>query len=382
MDQGGGSQTSITSDAGRAESRTHTYRFPTWSPDGSKLAFVKLSSTSQGVESARVFTASPDGQDQVEAYTSDEQFPIYLYWSPDSQHVSFLTSAQTGSLLLQMVSAQGGEPRLLDAGAPFYWSWAPNGQHMLVHVGGDQPSGRLSFLSVNGDVVEEALSLRPGLFQAPAWSPDGNQVLLAARTDAGEPALMLTDAHGGVKNILKLLDGSTAFGWSPDGQRVAYIAGDPNLSFTIGTLTVIEPDQPAAGKTSDLDTVLGFFWSPDSKKVAYFELIIYAPTPEPGDTGTNEPISLFNLKVMDVASGESHPVAIFLPTDEFFGVMPYFDQYQHSATLWSPDSKNLVLSGYPLGNEPQQMGIWVIAASGGLEPRFLTEGTLAFWSWQ
>ena len=382
MDQGGGNEQSITFDAGRADDKVHTYQFPTWSPDGRRIAYVKVSSTADGVESARMFTALPDGKDQVEAYHSNTEFPIYLYWSPDSQHVSFLTSAESGDLLLQMVSAQGGEHRLLDAGTPFYWSWAPDGRNILVHVGGAQSAERLSFLTMNGDVMEEALALKPGVFQAPAWSPDGSQFLLSAETDEGDRALMLADPRGSVKSVLTLLEGSTAFGWSPDGQRVAYLTGDPNQSVTVGPLTVIEPKKPDGGKMTQPGDVLGFFWSPDSRKLAYFEPILFEPTPQPDQVEAPGQFLLLRLNTLDMASGESHELTTFLPTDEFLNVMRYFDQYQHSATIWSPDSQNMVLSGYPLGSEPREQGVWVLAASGNLEPRFLTNGTLAFWSWK
>jgi len=386
IDQGGGNQTAVTTDAGSADGKVDAYQFPTWSPDAQKLAFAKVSRTSGGaVETARVYTAERDGTGLVEAYVSDKQFPIYLYWSPDSQRLSFLTSAAAGGMMLQVVPAQGGEALVLDAGAPYYWTWAPDGQSILVHVGGatkSQPRARLSFLSINGEVIEEGLALRPTEFQAPAWSPDGNQLLLAAETEDGDRAFMLTDSSGGPKSVLKLLDGSIAFGWSPDSKRVAYITGNSDQQLTIGPLTVLDPEKPAEAKTTVQDDVFAFFWSPDGQEVAFFVPRVIRPTPEPNQSGQPQQILLLQLHVLDVKSGESREVTTFLPTREFVNVLPYFDQYQLSTTIWSPDSKNVVLSGYPVGNQPQELGVWVVAASGNLEPRYLTEGPLAFWSWK
>lgn len=383
IDQGGGSKQAITTDASMAGDRFELYRFPTWSRDGQQIAFAKLGGSQGSVDSSGVFTANLDDLNLTETYTSDRRFPIYLYWSPDNEHVSFLTSAESGGLVLQMVPAQGGvEPKVLDAGSPYYWSWSPDGQSLLVHAGA-ATEGRLSFLNVNGEVVEEGLSLRPTTFQAPAWSPDGSQLLLAAETDDGSPALMLTDPHGSVKSILKLLDGSAAFGWSPDGKRVAYIATDGSQELTIGPLAVVDPEKPAEMKTSEQDDVFGFFWSPDSRKVAYFVPAVFAPTPEPNQTEAPNPVTLLQLYMLDAASGQASEVVTFLPTDDFLNMMRYFDQYQHSVTIWSPDSKNLVLSGYMQSSDANaDLGIWVVSPSGNLEPRFLMEGTLAFWSWK
>jgi len=72
-------------------------------------------------------------------------------------------------------------------------------------------------------------------------------------------------------------------------------------------------------------------------------------------------------------------IATFLPSDRFLQLLPYFDQYHQSVTIWSPDSQNLVVSAY---NQDRQPGIWVVAASGNLEPRFIAPGWVGFWSWK
>ena len=83
--------------------------------------------------------------------------------------------------------------------------------------------------------------------------------------------------------------------------------------------------------------------------------------------------------MLDTVSGESKLLFTFRPTSQFSAVLPYFDQYHQSATIWSPDSNNLVLSFVSQDGSP---GIAVVAASGQLEPRIIAQGFIAFWSWR
>jgi hypothetical protein len=85
------------------------------------------------------------------------------------------------------------------------------------------------------------------------------------------------------------------------------------------------------------------------------------------------------LHVLNVTNGESRELFTYRPTQQFLSVLPYFDQYHQSATIWSPDNNNLVLSFLSSSGSP---GIAIVAASGKLEPRILAQGYLAFWSWQ
>jgi hypothetical protein len=85
------------------------------------------------------------------------------------------------------------------------------------------------------------------------------------------------------------------------------------------------------------------------------------------------------LNVLNVTSGESRNLFTYPPTQQFLSILPYFDQYHQSVTIWSPDNNNLVLSFLGQSGSP---GIAVVAASGNLEPRMLAQGYLAFWSWK
>jgi Tol biopolymer transport system component len=387
IDQGGQHKTSVTSDAFVDENNFMFYGLPTWSPDSQSLAFASYSGKrGENPSSMSLFTAHKDGTQLQEALKSDSPLIFYL-WSPDSRRLGLISSTANNSLAFEVVSPSG-DRELVDAGAPFYWSWAPDGHAILAHAGGASPApdARLSLLQLDPTVSEQAFALPPSEFRAPAFSPNGRQVLVASpAATEGKSALFVTDAAGGNPQTLAEYDSneSIAFVWSPDGSRVAYVLADSALPGATGHLVVVDP----AGKQKPVEVdgtdVYAFFWSPDSKSLAYFSRAQLAgPTPTPdasaSSSSTNDPLIL-SLRVVDARSGKSHSVAAFPPSERFLAVIPYFDQYNPSLTIWSPDSKNLVVSAYGNDGNP---GIWVVEASGHLDPRHIAEGWMGFWSWK
>jgi Tol biopolymer transport system component len=359
------------------------YQYPTWAPNGQKLAFVGFNNNSSAGPQAVLYTASSNGKDRVESYTNQNSFPFYLFWSPNSEFVTFLSNTADGmNLSLTMSRAAGGNSIVIGTGQPFYWDWSPDNQAIIVHTGGatsQNPDAKLAVITMDEAPDRTELDLNPGSFQAPAWSPDGDELVLTAINDAGDEELILAGRDGKVKQILAQLSGPTAFGWSPKGDRLAYttpLEGD--TTGLLNHLVLLDPAQPDREKEVVDGVVTAFFWSPDSRRIAYFTLV----SDQQGETSqilaqSNPGFSLV-VKLYDLESGETKPVGSFSPTEAFQQILPYFDQYQRSGTIWSPDSKNLVLAGLDDSGDP---GIYVIGVEEG-KLKKIADGDLAFWSWK
>jgi TolB protein len=342
------------------------------------LAFVGFDFQGGDLNAVQLYTANADGSERVETFQSEEDFPFYLYWSPDGRRLSFLTSPMNGDMMsLQMIPAGGGSAQVLGSGAPFYWSWSPDNRTILAHTGADLEDGKLSLLQLEQGVQEQELALKPGSFQSPAWNPQGDEFLLAGKVDeTGEDGLLLLDRQGKVKKMVADVPGTIAFAWAPDGGKLAYLATGTDSPAGAGReLVVLDPDRPAETKTTVQAFVAGFFWSPDSRKLAYFVPVLAVQEGE----AAGQPALYLELYVLDAQSGESLQVASFRPTENFANLLPNFDQYQRSATLWSPDSRNLVIAAMDADSEP---GIFVVETAANLQPRYLAPGHVAFWSWQ
>ena len=381
-DQSGNTPSQLTDDAASSQTgEFNIYQYPTWSLDGKQLAFVGTSGANTNA-TAKLFVASVDKKKASEIYSSKTEYPIYLYWSPDAMNVSFIsTSVSRQSLILQSVPAAGGERTIIDTGSPFYWSWAPNGRTLITHAGGATDSTvpeHLSFIQLqDSGIIEDGIDTVPAAFQAPSWSPDGSHILLT-RSEDGKKEIILTDGTGTYEQTLGHFELNTAFGWSSDSKRIAFIDGTQAMNAgTMGELNVINIE--TSEKVSAGENVIAFFWSPDGEKLAYFvPFVANASTDTTNGTTTQQRLVL-QLNMLDIKTGDSRELFTYQPTEQFQNILPYFDQYHQSNTIWSPDNNNLVLSFLDQNGNP---GIAVVAASGQLEPRLLAQGYLAFWSWK
>ncbi len=386
-DQGGVKVTKLTDDAVTSTTNSQSgelniYQLPTWSSDGNQLAFVGTNGTSTAATST-LYIADIKTTKTNKVYSSTTEFPVYLYWSPDNTDVSFISTSISGQdLILQSVSAKGSKPTVIDTGSPYYWSWAPNGHTLISHSGGSSTSGvpdHMAFIQLQDTgIVEDGLDATPASFQAPAWSPDGSHILLT-RVEDGKNEIILTDGTGTYLKTIGNFKLNTALGWSNDSKNVAFIDGIQAMNAgAIGALNVVNIDTNK--KVSVADNVIAFYWSPNGEKLAYYiPFLSSSSSNSSSGSGSTTQQVILQLNMYDVKTGESRKLFTYQPTDEFKNTLPYFDQYQQSNTIWSPDNNNLVLSFVDQNGKP---GIAVVAASGQLQPRILAEGYLAFWSWK
>jgi Tol biopolymer transport system component len=377
VDAHGANRVALTTDA----SGTRAYLFPTWSPDSQRLAFVGV--TSQGsARDATIYTAPAGGGSRATVFESQTDIPFYVYWSPDSQRIGFLAQSDT-VMALMLGSADGKtKARQIGTGAPFYWAWSPDSRTLLMHIGGsvrDSSDAELALFGRDSTSAPQILKFGPADFQAPHFSPDGSKILFAATTSSADDALYLADSHGNNAHAIANYQGTIAFAWSPNGKKIASLVtpADAGLPY-LGPVWVSDADGSHRVKLIDEDA-LAFYWSPDSQRIAYLTL-----APPGGSTSSlNVPLPQtplnFTWRVMNLADKQARTVATFVPTQDFFSVLPYFDQYSRSLTFWSPDSQHLV---YTKDDNNGIGSVWVADATGKTAAQKIGDGTLAVWSWK
>ena len=371
-----GSQMRTLTEAGR-------YQFPTFSPDGERVAVIGADA-----EGAAVFSvADARWGEAVRHYSSQREAPIYLYWSPDGETISFLANRPEVGLALHLAPVGSAdnpeESRILSTGSPFYWQWSADSQQLLVHTGLTGEDARLGFMAAEEDDLTQNLS-DPGLFQAPGISASGDHIAYAEIDAAQQGRVVVSNSSGEGEERELPYQGLVALSWSPEGETLALMSPQIDAPHSYGPIRLLN------AQTGDLETLveetaLAFFWSPDGSKIAYLSPL----SDEGGGRVTQAPggmmhVSaqpraplLLNLSVADVESGETQFLTTFAPTPLFLGqYLPFFDQYALSHRLWSPESDALALPMLAADGATSQ--VVVVPLQGEL--RAVADGDMPSWS--
>ncbi|MDW8328282.1 MAG: hypothetical protein RMK99_17115, partial [Anaerolineales bacterium] len=144
IDQGGGNQVQLTNDAYLDETNFRFYGVPIWAADGEVLAFAGYEGSRDDLSHNSLIVVNKDGSGLREAYKSSN-YMVYYHWSPDGRNIGLLAQL-SNTLALKMVPIAGGEPQIVDTGAPFYWDWSPDGRSVFIHADGE--AGRLAYLQL------------------------------------------------------------------------------------------------------------------------------------------------------------------------------------------------------------------------------------------
>ena len=349
-----------------------TYRWPTYSPNGKRLAFAGYKTGASQMLAAAVLVADVGQLTATTMLESAGMATIYLYWSPDNRHLAALL--QHGrDLELHLFDANNTEqPRQLLVGQPLYWSWAPDGKTLAVHVGGDAGSAADAWVGLlhlgENDVREEHFADAPGMFRAPAWSFSGAR-LAYATLGGGASLLTVRDSNGQTTRIASAANSDVAFIWSPSAEWLAFAAGDPTRPGLYQGLEVAHADGSERHRLSQ-DPLVAFYWSPDSTRLAAVGV----------DTGARA----LTWTILSVDGKTKRPLSSFVPSSDFGFQLPFFDQYAQSTSVWSADSKRLVYgadSGADRTNGSGQGERVVVQDADGLtQPAAVATGGLAVWS--
>jgi Tol biopolymer transport system component len=197
--------------------------FPAWSPGGDRITFSRVYSnpdTEEEGEDIYVMNADGSGLANItsgggSSYNTDPT------WSPDGTRIAFVRGPIGGPIYTMNADGTGlTQVTTVSGGAPV---WSPDGTKIAFIASG---VGSTDIYVVNPDgsgLVDLSNDARYNNW--PDWSPDGTKIVYYGQELTCNPscgsAIWVMNADGTGQH--KIQDGGGEPAWSPDGQKIVYL---------------------------------------------------------------------------------------------------------------------------------------------------------------
>ncbi len=303
------------------------YAYPSWSPDGSKIAYNYILGNNYSI-----WIMNSNGSNPVTLTRADINNPVYntsAYWvdseprwSSDGSKIVFERTLyrEGGGLhgvFIYIINADGSNQKMLIAPA-YDPSISPDGKYIAFAAGGvpgvpvtPEEGIGIFIMNIDGTNVKRiAYDYPRGSLESPSWSPDGKKIVFSRD---GIITIMNSDGS----NMLSTEQTGYYPRWSPDGKYIAFLSEQVKGHIYImnigGTNVTYSSDHRYRGKAVIVNidpsnvTQLTFGnrwdyvldWSPDGNKIVFSSAV---PPTTPSFTD--------NIYVMTLDFNATSPTAI------------------------------------------------------------------------
>ena len=206
----------VTSPNGGETWQRGTSHAVTWRYTGSPGSAVKI-----------IYVMNADGTEQ-KRLTTNTFGDGYPTWSPDGMKIAF-TSTRYANVDIYVMNADGiGQTRLTtDAAIDTQPSWSSDGTKIAFASSRSTDWGDLNIYVMNADGTGQTrLTTNTHDDFEPDWSPDGTKIAFASfRDDNAEIYVMNADGTGQKRLTTNAVHDSQP-SWSPDGMKIAFVSSN------------------------------------------------------------------------------------------------------------------------------------------------------------
>jgi Tol biopolymer transport system component len=242
---------------------------PAWSPDGTKIAYIRWPERA-------LFVMNADGSG-VRRLANVSDVAIKPAWSPDGARIAFIGGSDL-AYNISVVNLDGtGQQLLIPNSATFFEvAWSPDGKQLAYvqnrFAGFNHPF--IGVVNIDGS-GERTLSTGDNLDRNPAWSPDSKQIAFTSTRD-GNAEIYIMNADG--TNQTRLTNDPATDempAWSPDGRTLAFSSDYKRPGFPI--IVLVNPAMPGQRVPVTLPVAVDRSpdWQPSGRATFQFSSIAY-----------------------------------------------------------------------------------------------------------
>ena len=199
------------------------YFHPTWSPDGTKIAFAASFDELNGAE---IHVINLDGTNHT-MLTSEGSFNDFPSWSPNGKLIAFVSNRGGSSQTYTMNAVDGGVvTQLTNEGVNSEPKWSPDGKHIAFASNRGVDSVDVYVMDAAGANQRPITNPDNGeSSRDPNWSPDGETLVFTTWTDAEGVNLYRVGIDGGTPRQLTHLGLASNPTWQPVSSRPVDVTG-------------------------------------------------------------------------------------------------------------------------------------------------------------
>jgi dipeptidyl aminopeptidase/acylaminoacyl peptidase len=230
--------------------------FPTWSPDGTKIAFE---SAPGGKYDIYMTSSTPGGT--VTKITNDVYRNVEPAWSPDGNRIAYVcVNGEDKTIKIKDLNT-GIETSVREGLCP---QWSPDGNNLVfaAYNGETYPHIWRKNLTTGEEIM---LSDGVGYEMYPDWSCDGLLVIY----NKGDllSTIWTVPAVGGSSTQIPISYGISPK-WASTGDKIAFSAGNSFGKYSIWVYNLLNQELKQA-TTSGQYYDMNPDWSPDDSKIAF-----------------------------------------------------------------------------------------------------------------